>query len=418
MHIIVMAIGSDGDVNPMLEIAGELKSRGHSIDFFANGYFEEKVRERGFGFVALGEREQYELVVRDKNLWEPRKAFKTIWNNLKNYLLIQYQLVEEHIKPGETAMLSSSLAFSTRLIQEKLGLKLSTVHLAPSVILSREKPPFMPGVQLPDCMPTSIRYWGMTMIDRYALDGVTKDDLNSIREELGLWPVRKIMTEWMHSPDQVLLAFPEWFAEAQLDWPKNHKFVGFPVYKSPPTKKLSEEVQSFLEAGEKPLLFTAGSAMAHSSEFFKVARAAAEELDRRAIFVNKFDRSLDRGSTGTQRSERYIYSEYEPFDLLFEKVSCVTHHGGIGTSAQALSCGIPQLVMPFAHDQFDNADRLESANVGLRARKLDLSEWKSSLSTLFKDETIKQSCEEKAKVINSAKPAKVLAAEAVEKLGV
>ena len=53
MHIIVMAIGSDGDVNPMLEIAGELKSRGHSIDFFANGYFEEKVRERGFGFVAL-----------------------------------------------------------------------------------------------------------------------------------------------------------------------------------------------------------------------------------------------------------------------------------------------------------------------------------------------------------------------------
>ena len=74
--------------------------------------------------------------------------------------------------------------------------------------------------------------------------------------------------------------------------------------------------------------------------------------------------------------------------------------------------------MPFAHDQFDNADRLESANVGLRARKLDLSEWKSSLSTLFKDETIKQSCEEKAKVINSAKPAKVLAAEAVEKLGV
>jgi len=36
----------------------------------------------------------------------------------------------------------------------------------------------------------------------------------------------------------------------------------------------------------------------------------------------------------------------------------LVHHGGIGTSAQALTAGIPQLVVPFAHDQFDNAARL------------------------------------------------------------
>jgi rhamnosyltransferase subunit B len=52
-----------------------------------------------------------------------------------------------------------------------------------------------------------------------------------------------------------------------------------------------------------------------------------------------------------------------PFSRLFASAAAVVHHGGIGTSAQALFAGAPQLVMPMAFDQHDNADRLEKLGV-------------------------------------------------------
>lgn len=45
-------------------------------------------------------------------------------------------------------------------------------------------------------------------------------------------------------------------------------------------------------------------------------------------------------------------------------MAALVHHGGIGTTAQALAAGIPQLVMPLAHDQFDNAARVKRLGVG------------------------------------------------------
>ena len=53
-----------------------------------------------------------------------------------------------------------------------------------------------------------------------------------------------------------------------------------------------------------------------------------------------------------------------PFGRLFPRAAAVVHHGGIGTSAQALKAGVPQLVMPMAFDQHDNADRLVRLGAG------------------------------------------------------
>jgi rhamnosyltransferase subunit B len=44
--------------------------------------------------------------------------------------------------------------------------------------------------------------------------------------------------------------------------------------------------------------------------------------------------------------------------------SVVVHHGGLGTLSLALGAGVPQIVIPFGHDQFDNAARLGRLGVG------------------------------------------------------
>jgi rhamnosyltransferase subunit B len=55
--------------------------------------------------------------------------------------------------------------------------------------------------------------------------------------------------------------------------------------------------------------------------------------------------------------------QYEPFSRLLPRAAALVHHGGIGTAAQALRAGVPQLVVPGCYDQFDNAARLRRLGV-------------------------------------------------------
>ena len=53
-----------------------------------------------------------------------------------------------------------------------------------------------------------------------------------------------------------------------------------------------------------------------------------------------------------------------PFSQLLPRCAALVHHGGVGTTAQALAAGIPQLVMPMAHDQYDNGARVARLGAG------------------------------------------------------
>ena len=55
---------------------------------------------------------------------------------------------------------------------------------------------------------------------------------------------------------------------------------------------------------------------------------------------------------------------YIPFSTVLPRAAAFVHHGGIGTTAQALAAGVPQLVVPLAHDQPDNAVRIRHLGVG------------------------------------------------------
>jgi UDP:flavonoid glycosyltransferase YjiC (YdhE family) len=60
---------------------------------------------------------------------------------------------------------------------------------------------------------------------------------------------------------------------------------------------------------------------------------------------------------------------YAPYSVVFSRSAAVVHQGGVGTTAQALRAGVPQLVMPYAFDQPDNAARVSRLGVGLSISK-------------------------------------------------
>jgi UDP:flavonoid glycosyltransferase YjiC (YdhE family) len=104
---------------------------------------------------------------------------------------------------------------------------------------------------------------------------------------------------------------------------------------------------------------TPGTAHRHASRFIAAALEACALLGRRAVVLTGYPEQVPDPLPAGARHETYA-----PFSSLFPRCAAVIHHAGIGTCAQGLAAGVPQLTMPLAFDQPDNATRLAHLGVG------------------------------------------------------
>jgi UDP:flavonoid glycosyltransferase YjiC (YdhE family) len=147
---------------------------------------------------------------------------------------------------------------------------------------------------------------------------------------------------------------PRW-ADKQPDWPPQTVLTGFPFYDRGGEDGLSPELVRFLDAGPAPLVFTLGSsAVSDAGPFYEHSVAAARLLGRRAVLLI----GKDTPNRPAALPEGIVAFDYAPFSELFPRSAAIVHQGGIGTTAQAMRSGRPMLVMPYAHDQPDNAERV------------------------------------------------------------
>ena len=78
MKILVITIGSRGDVNPFLLLAQKLNSAGHEVVFCASENFRSLIEGQGLRFIPHFSQQEYETVTRDPDLWHYRKALPTL----------------------------------------------------------------------------------------------------------------------------------------------------------------------------------------------------------------------------------------------------------------------------------------------------------------------------------------------------
>jgi UDP:flavonoid glycosyltransferase YjiC (YdhE family) len=150
------------------------------------------------------------------------------------------------------------------------------------------------------------------------------------------------------------------FAGKQPDWPTQTVVTGFPFFDKGADARLTPELARFLDAGPPPVVFTLGSSGFQSGgAFYEHSAAAAKLLGRRAILIV----GKDPANRPTCLPDGVAAVEYAPFMSLFTRAAAIVHAGGIGTTGLAMRSGRPTLVMPFAHDQFDNAAR--AARLGI-----------------------------------------------------
>jgi rhamnosyltransferase subunit B len=357
LDALLVPIGSAGDVHPFVGIGLALRGRGHSVTIITNPHFEPLVRRVGLDFIPLGVDD--ENVLNDPDLWHPTRGFQLVARVTAPLARELYEILAARYVPGQTVVAAASLALGARVAQDKLGIPTATVHLQPGIFRSVHEPPVLPGPPVPAWSPRFYKRFIFWLADRFFVDKAFGPAVNTLRQELGLPPVSRLFNGWWNSPQRVLGLFPDWFAQRQPDWPAQLILTGFPLYDERGATEVPKELENFLEAGEPPLVFTPGSANRHGRSFFAESVAACQILGRRGVLLTRWAEQVPVDLPPEVR-----HFDYAPFSLVLPRCTALVHHGGIGTMAQALAAGIPQLITPLAHDQFDNAARITRLKAG------------------------------------------------------
>jgi UDP:flavonoid glycosyltransferase YjiC (YdhE family) len=432
---LITALGSYGDVHPMVGLGTALAARGQRVKVVTNPSFEDVVRGAGLDFVPIGDRDEYIRLSQHPDLWHPLRGPKLVLTlSSARVLRPLYDRLMAHYVPGETVFCAHVLDLASRVAGEKLRAPVATVVFSPGVLWSIYATPRLQRTMMASSEPPWLKQVLFLTADALFVRQLLGPQLNALRRELGLAPVRRIYSQWMFAAELILGLFSDWFGPSQPDWPANTRVVGFPLWDSPgsvpifgqsgseletPKPKmgtdpfdLSGEVREFLAAGSAPIAFSPGSANREAHAFFAAAVEACGRLECRAILLTKYDHQLPTKLPNSVRHFGFV-----PLSKLLPHTAALVHHGGIGTCAQGLAAGVPQVVQPMAYDQFDNSRRLMRLGV---AAEVSVNNFRGrtvadALAPLLDSPTVAARCRELAARCNG--PAALDAAcDALEQL--
>jgi len=408
MQVYLVTFGSRGDVHPLLGLGQALRARGHTATVLTNPSFAAEVAQAGLGFVPVGAEQDYHDTISHPKLWHPVDGLGVMWRYLLRPALRPTYEALRALCSGTGGrpplVLASPLAMGARVAQEALGLRLCSTYTSPTLLRSVRDPLTIAQWQVPRAVPAWARRAVWRLLDRAKLDPLVRPALDALRSELGLPRLAPaqgaVFDRWVHAPQGGLALFPGWFAPAQPDWPVPVRCGAFPLYDEPTTGTPEGgdggTLQAFLDAGPAPVVFMPGSAQQGTSGFFTAAAAACTQLGLRGVLLGHAQELHAQGSPDTLWAAPYV-----SFARLLPRARALVHHGGIGTCAQGLRAGLPQLVWPQAYDQFDNAMRLEQLGTGrrLHSQAPDAGAMAQQLGSLLASPAVADACRRQAAAV-------------------
>ena len=364
-HILLCTLGSLGDLHPYVALARALDRRGQHAVLATSELYRERVAAEGVRFHPV--RPNFHFM-----LEQPGRAMGRYMDAARGSERVARELVMPYLRETYEDTLGAArnadlivthpLTLTARMAAETLGKPWLSTVLAPFSFLSAIDPPVPPG------SPWMESLRGLGPGFHRALFGLARrfsapwfDAVHALRRELGLPAIEHPMFEGAASPLGTLGLFSPVFAPPQTDWPPHVHATGFCFLDHPRAAELPAGLERFLAAGEPPLVFTLGSSAVHDAgDFYTHGLAHARRLGRRALLLV----GRDTGNRVELEGEDAYATEYAPYSRVFPHAAAIVHQGGAGTTAEALRSGRPMLVLPFSHDQFDNAARVRRIGSG------------------------------------------------------
>lgn len=350
MKFVACLQGTYGDILPTVGILERLKSDGYSVAIITNDQFRDVAEKYGVEFYSLGSKKEYELAYHSESSWTEEWSRRHFLQFHFPVMESTYLLLKEMHEEGKSLfVLYSSPISGAKMACDEYSIPHAQLVLSPSVLHSNASPAFPLRVQVEsekhaEYIPKLVRRHRSQLMSE-----LIEPYVNPLRKRLGLvpWGSQNIPSE--HSADNVIAMFPEWFRPPADDWPIGAKYFNFPQFDVVDNER-RQVVDDYLKENNNPIIFTKGTGVPFDSRYYGKALAICKILRRPGLYVCKNISNSDPSTT-----ELLTVINYVDFRYLFERSSIVIHHGGIGTIAQALAAGIPQLILPITFDQPDNS---------------------------------------------------------------
>ncbi|MGZ5259626.1 MAG: glycosyltransferase [Burkholderiales bacterium] len=365
-RIVFATFGSLGDLHPYLAIALELRRRGHLPLIVTTDVHRAAVESEDIDFAPM--RPNVE------DMGDPAELVRKLFHPTQGPQYLIRDLVMPHVRAayedldracaGADMLVTHPLAFAGRLVAEKRRLPWRSTVLSPLSLMSGIDPPlFGPAPWLMWVRRLGVAPYRavFSMIKRSV--GSWEKPLHELRADLGLPPMRSYAQfEGQYAPHGNLALFSRTLAAPQADWPPGTTVCGFSRYDGKPVDPhLKLELDDWVSAGPAPVVFTLGSSVSmYATDFFCIAIDAARQIGRRALLVTGQDPAqydAPSASAGLGPGSVKVF-RYLPYSTVFPHAAVTVHQAGIGTLAQALAAGKPQLIVPVGFDQPDNARRV------------------------------------------------------------
>lgn len=360
LRYIVVTVGTAGDVYPFLSLALGLKKRGHQVSFVTNTVLAPMAEALGLQAFGTGTAQEYHDMLDDPDLWHPRKSLGVLQRGFVAGCREADDMPEYGPGASPCMVIAHPMAFGivAAFRQQWPAMRVVVAHLAPSSLRSCDNPMQFGPFAIPAWFPETWRNWLWRQFDQ-PVDEAMLPALNTLRERWGQPAVPHLFEHIYQDADHTLCLFPTWFCPPLAGWPTRLNMGDFQRFDPKPQAALAAELVQFLRSGAAPVVFTPGSAHRHAQVYFRRALQAVQRLGLRAIFLTSH---VDHVPADLPAS--VLWQAYVPLKTLLPQVAALVHHGGIGTTAEALAAGTPQLVLPLAFDQFDNAQRVRRLGVG------------------------------------------------------
>ncbi len=361
MRIVLATIGSLGDLHPFIAVALALRARGAEPVLAVPEDHLAKCRAEGFEAVALTP--SFAEIGAATGLDEATVLERVLTSG--DFLVRRILLptlaasVEQLIKTGHdaTAIVGSTFTFAAPIAAEALGLPFVAARLQPFARFAPDDPPAGPRPLLvPPPVGRAGLAWNRTLMGggRWLVRQRYGSAVNRARVAQGLPPT-----------DAAPLIDPVGRTALSLDlfspsYAASPQATGFPWFDRGETPTAPDPgLDAFLEDGPEPVVVSLGSFVPH-------AAGAAYPLIAETLRAAGHRALLLTGPATVADAPGRLVRAYLPHSTVFPRASVIVHHGGIGTTGQALAAGRPQLVLPFMGDQFDQAARIARLGVGER----------------------------------------------------
>lgn len=292
MHVLILTLGTRGDLELFLLLGCVLARRGHRVTLASSPFFADRIRHEGLEFVPIGSGRRADLVALLRSLatvsdrHERTRAFARRW--------LRPQLREGMGQLTRAAAGADYFVSNLKLVMQR-----------GDAVLPGAAVTYDPPHDVGDLLRYGTQDHGGRILDLVALSRPLID------------------------PDHL--------------WDARFHFTGFWNATDTPTYQPPGALSDFLAAGPPPVVLTMGSmVMFDEARLMEVLVAALHRAGQRGLVVGAWS-DLDRA--GSRYDEIFCIDEV-PYGWLFPRASAVIHHGGCGTVAAVLRAGVPSVLLP------------------------------------------------------------------------